>query len=232
MMDKIKNNKGFTLAEILLAMAIIGVISALTIPAAMNSINQKVWTDQLKVSFEDFQGVARIIMQQNRGTLVNAFPDSNTALNMFCNNVDCLKVCYAGQSDNQCFTDDNWKNLQGAAGWQSFYGSGIWGRAILSNGTQFAINAISLNCTQTEFTKNGQNWECAQFYVDVNGFNPPNTMGRDLFGFYIGRDGLYPLGIDNSHVYGASTYCNPASNNFQNGNGCTGVVLEQGYMNY
>lgn len=91
--------------------------------------------------------------------------------------------------------------------------------------------------------------DAADLFIDVNGKNPPNTIGRDLFHFYLGSDGiLYPMGSKDTSIYdhrgtadiwdngsaGSWRTCRPESNNVKaNGTGCTARVIEEGYkINY
>ena len=44
----LKNKKAFTLTELLLALAVVGAVAALSIPALLENINRKVLASQLK----------------------------------------------------------------------------------------------------------------------------------------------------------------------------------------
>ena len=51
MKNKILKKSGFTLAEVLIALVIIGVIAAITIPTLSNSYNDKMYVSALKKDF-------------------------------------------------------------------------------------------------------------------------------------------------------------------------------------
>lgn len=229
----LKKGTGFSLAEIIFALAIVGIVAAVSIPFVINDIHKKIYAAKLKSSYNELKSVVRSIMLDNKGSFVNVIYSSNDIMNLFCNKMDCIKKCYEWQDNGNCFTVDpsKWKNLQGDNGWVNFYGDSH-SRFILSNGAQLSARIMSTNCTSSAFKKNGVNVQCAYIYIDINGFKSPNRMGRDIFGFYIARDGLYPHGMPGSHVYGYSTYCNGSGTNFENGNGCASRVLEEGAMNY
>ena len=93
--------------------------------------------------------------------------------------------------------------------------------------------------------------EAADVFIDVNGANPPNTVGRDLFTFYLGQNGiLYPVGSMDVSVFDSvhegksanrtNIWSNPEGgwscvtpNNINVGWGCTARLIEEGYkMNY
>lgn len=82
-------------------------------------------------------------------------------------------------------------------------------------------------------------------WLDVNGSKNPNTIGRDIFQFLIGQNGvLYPTGsqamsemdngVPNKYYWrttSSSTYkCDNSSNSW--GWGCAARVLEEDAMNY
>lgn len=83
--------------------------------------------------------------------------------------------------------------------------------------------------------------EAADITIDVNGKNPPNTRGRDIFIFYLGSDGiLYPCGGLDVAIYGDGTRAdtwNGSGNMWRciegnvqnNGGGCTARVIQEGY---
>lgn len=88
--------------------------------------------------------------------------------------------------------------------------------------------------------------EAAAIFIDVNGATPPNTVGRDLFLFYLGQNGiLYPTGgmdvavfdsVRDGNADRTQVWSNPESgwkclaNNIGNaGFGCTARLIEEGY---
>ena len=53
--------KGFTLAEVLITLTIIGVVAAITIPSLIQNYQYRAWTAQLKKSYATLnQGFRRI----------------------------------------------------------------------------------------------------------------------------------------------------------------------------
>ena len=81
------------------------------------------------------------------------------------------------------------------------------------------------------------------FYIDINGLKKPNKVGRDIFFFYIGSDGIYPMGSSKASImkgFGNCSWidCREAINQCElgyktiNGLSCTARVLETGNMDY
>ena len=54
----LKNKKAFTLTELLLALAVVGAVAALSIPALLENINRKVLASQLKNTVLTIQKLA------------------------------------------------------------------------------------------------------------------------------------------------------------------------------
>ena len=78
-----------------------------------------------------------------------------------------------------------------------------------------------------------------KMYIDVNGSSTPNTIGRDIFVFRVGNDGiLYPAGgrtysiletdVD-THLWATDNRTDYGCNNNAMGLGCTARLIENGY---
>ena len=61
--------------------------------------------------------------------------------------------------------------------------------------------------------------------VDVNGNKEPNTLGKDVFQFWITKYGIFPLGtVDDTDT--------PFSSCRTTGQGCTAWVITKGNVDY
>ncbi len=68
-----KTNKGFTLAEVLISLVIIGIIAAITVPLLINGYNKKIWSAQLKKSISTMQnGFKKICADEGVSTLLDS----------------------------------------------------------------------------------------------------------------------------------------------------------------
>ena len=65
MFEKLKINKAFTMAEILLSLMIIGVIAAITLPSLIGNINERVWNTQRKVLYARMSQAISMLPQIN-----------------------------------------------------------------------------------------------------------------------------------------------------------------------
>ena len=76
---KVYNSNAFTLAEVLITLAIMGTVMALTIPTLFQSTNQASFIDGLKKTYGILDTATNQIMSNNAGTLIGAFTSSTDA---------------------------------------------------------------------------------------------------------------------------------------------------------
>lgn len=67
------------------------------------------------------------------------------------------------------------------------------------------------------------------FRIDVNGKNPPNTLGKDIFTFHIEKNKIVPWGVGR---YPFDSFCNPKRSGQDQGRGCTAWVIYNENMDY
>lgn len=218
-----ENKRGFTLGETLLALGIVGIVTAITITVFTQLTFKDRMAEQLKATYSQLSQ-AMMIMMAPTGSMVNVFNDDNTdnyhadsILNTFCNNMKCVRKCSYTEPLGNCWHNNNtWFRFDGT--------SSAWGSrssAVLANGSLVFFEARRNDCTSTQHTEFPV---CGNIRVDLNGFNPPNIMGRDIFMFWITADKLLPAGVSGDTV---SLVTAP-----ERGQQYTQKVLSEGAMNY
>jgi len=80
-----RNKKGFTLAEILITLTVIGVVAALTIPNLLQNTNQAELKAAWKKTFADVSQAVTLLVNDNGGTLAGAYTDANAFANALSN---------------------------------------------------------------------------------------------------------------------------------------------------
>jgi len=212
-----KTKRGFTLSEVLIAMVIMGVIAAATIPTIINSTNQHQYVNGLKRANLMLKTATSELMLENSGTMAYLISsnDNGALLDKYCTKLNCIKKCY--NADYSCFS--RVKTLDNPAG-----STGRTFSAILSNG-------MLINFIASEFPSCAVS-PCGRFSIDINGFKQPNILGRDIFNFGFKINSFYPFGTKNDNLFGSvwTLYCNPSAIN--SGANCAGRVLIEGAMNY
>ena len=216
----LKGFRGFTLAEVLITLVIIGVIAAMTIPTLMNNTNKQEYVSRLIKSYSTLsQGLNSI--WNNNGTApgdYEFFTGKNfmdelakvISVQKKCNNAqDCL-----GGDISQKYKFLNNTSAVGAVGGKSV----ITADGQFFSYTNFFDGALSYGMSAEDHEN-----IIGRILVDVNGNKTPNKVGVDTFYFYLVRGkGILPAGIDNYST------CRKTSE----GQSCAAKVLKEKTINY
>ena len=169
--------RAFTLTELLIALGIIGTIAALCIPSLMTTINNKSLAIQLQ---NNVAAVQQAIANQK--IIKNTKDMSETA---FANETDFYALFQSSKGET-CSASSTTKC------WGDSYrviGGGAPSYDLVPEG-----NAIRLKNGATIAYKTGNddaygNKQLCEIFIDVNGADEPNIVGRDLFAFFISKNG-------------------------------------------
>jgi len=219
--------KAFTLAEVLLTLAIIGVIAALTIPAVITKVTKDQYVTGLKKAYNTLktvEGKAR----EEYGDMEDWDWTSGTNPTAdfekyFLSHFDVLKNCGA-TTEKGCFAEG--LTFLDSSTWGNFNTTSYY-KIVTSDGMSWAYHKSS---NTTALSSRGN------FHVDVNGLKGPNRLGRDIFIFIVfpsnpgikpqgsyGADGITPMSTSD-----INSDCNTSSF----GNFCATKVLSESAMNY
>ena len=225
------NRKGYTLAEVIIAVAIIGTLATLTISTYMTgspSQNNQ-YVAGLKKAYAQLSYATDQIKANNSGTMVGAISADSYSLlrDKYCTYLKCTKICDNPVTDG-CWPS-NFKTLQGAA--TSLVGT--YRGAILNDGTFILFSWSHKDCDDSHYTISGNNLACGLITIDINGLKSPNIQGRDIFYFYSYQTGIVPDGdIGTAEVIGSGWSCDPTYVSFYSGYGCAAKILQEGKMLY
>ena len=241
MRTKSNKRKGFTLAEVLITLGIVGIVAAMTMPALITKHREKATVAKLKKSYSILnQAYLRAVSEHgevwdwefpadssysrdpetgetifNEDTLTN----SKLFFDIMTEHMSGVKKCYQPTCDISNF---HLKSLTG----QEKSIRGYLSIIDLPDGISFIGAWISKS------TKHGD------FGVDINGTNnPPNVVGEDIFYFKITSKGIEPYGSSNE-ILGQKfpLYCNklvaPLAAPTNNGYACTAWVIQNENMDY
>lgn len=203
-----KQYTGFTLAEVLITLSIIGIIGALTIPGIVKDYQETQFKNAFKKKYADFEQAIKLLIIEHGGSLQGVFKGHNEN-SKYCNYLKCVKK---GGARGTCFHAggvDKYLNGNPAV---RYMGTG----AILNDGTLVGFWQQDFNhgvCSNWYGVSN----VCLVIFVDVNGWKGPNTWGKDIFSFYVQPEGIIPSGVQGG---------TGESNNCTNyGFGCVARVL-------
>lgn len=227
-MPFIKSEKcGFTLAEVLITLGIIGVVAAMTMPAVMNNIRHKELETAFKKAYSSISQALKMYEAENGVPLLGAdlvYWDLKPRIMPYFKTVKDCGWGYRDVSTTPCIANpqslDEEAKKNYTATYKTFSGKSDVYISFFDNG-QFVINDGMLVLLEND---GGRNF----ISVDVNGYNKrPNKWGHDLFTFQITNNGkLLPMGVEGTYFYSASdAYCSKTSTSKLNGGGCTAKAL-------
>ena len=185
-MKKLKEHTAFTLAEVLITLAVIGVVAALTIPSLVAKYQETQTVAKLRKINSTLQNAFNMLkLKEHDGLDVENWENLTTIGQDFSKYMKTTKYCPSG-TGFECFTSKNdIKKINGkptTLDWNS--GKKVEGM-MLNDGT--AILFFNYYITDWGHWKNSKTQ--GQIFVDINGKNPPNTLGKDIFSFAIKKNG-------------------------------------------
>lgn len=214
---------GFTLAEVLITLGIIGVVAAITIPTIINNTQENETKTAVRAAYSILSQAMQKTSQENGGTIKGlcANTDSLCFKNAFKAYLKYTKEC-----DNQVVTNNCWPSPKyldntpiNIAGWLDTSGSGAPSALVLSNGMLVLFYWIDTNCS------NSGNDTCGWVAVDTNGLKNPNKYGKDIFEFHVQDGVIKPYGmIGDTGNFGT---CNSTDTGQFSGCGCAYKYLYQ-----
>jgi len=235
----IKKQSGFTLAEVLITLGIIGVVAAMTIPTLVANFQKQQSVVGFKKMISTLDNAFANMANENgcvgdlSCTGIFNTTDPTIVINRIAPYLKTLKIC--GASTAGCWHTGATKNLTGGD-YATLDSHPALAHAILIDGTNILLDmTVGADCTNTGYVSGTTT--CATIMFDVNGNKPPNTLGRDIFNTHLTNNAqLYPMGGNKSAFLwssSSSTSCNPTLSPTASGLNCAGRIMEQGWeMNY
>ena len=213
------NIKAFTLAEVLIALVVIGVVSSMTVPTIIANAHKHAMITALKKESSVLaQALERYYFENGERLVPDEYRATHAFKSEFMSYFNVIQDCGLGYNDvntacvpnlnNTAYTGKNeyayYNYNHSAKIAMEFFDDGQF---VLSDGSLVMLE----NNNQEIFIS-----------VDVNGFaKKPNQLGKDLFMFQVMDNGtLKPMGMEGTK-YSSATYCSNSSTASMNGAGCT-----------
>ena len=226
------NKKGYTLAEVLICIAIVGVVAALTLPKLVNKTNKSTLGATLARTVELTQiGMTNIIQEANRNS-----EDGNAVVGLSA----IQKKDIGLDGEDYIMDDDNYGSLL-----RGFFDSEDFDDYTIVNIKDYTgadINeAISADLNAFRFKKlnsavifqKAQNLDnadrdtiVARVIIDANGVAAPNRFGEDVFLFGLTNSGtLIPAGSRQYFDFDNNVAVDACADTAGNGLACAARVM-------
>lgn len=194
---KASRGKGFTLAEVLITLGIIGVVAALTLPTLISNYKKQTYVTGLQKAYSVLNNMTKDAMAsddvtdfsdtqflQSWSENVGLFP---AILKKFCPNSEGFFV-YEGMSNTYSKKElgeiNNNYHLNGLP-----INANHWYCLINQDAIMYCF-AIGTNNpsgrVENDFGSPLGSWQHNNILVDINGFKRPNQLGRDIFLLAVG----------------------------------------------
>ncbi len=237
-----KYRLAFTLAEVLIALAIIGIVAAMTIPSLVQKFEEKARITALKKFYATItQAVQMAVIEHGTPDMWGIGEEPSVMLTYIMPYMGHAKMC--GGGGEKCHASDKlyWRNGTSIENY-IFNGDNTRFGLQLSDGMILGVYSAPgsgqgvtsqepSNCSISLGTGKANNI-CGEYMIDINGSASPNTYGKDVFIFNLIKDGtLNPVG---TREYTTSQYTFDEGCLAENaqGWGCTGWVIENENMDY
>lgn len=220
-------HQAFSLAELLLAVTIIGIVASYTIPSLLQNIEDATFKAAFKKIFSTLNSALTLSRQDNGGVL-NACNSSDCVClgNIFLNHFNYIKTCNSlGQGCWPGYGKFYYFNgVPVTSVWQSPFAQTPAGNnpltVVLSNGVSLLFRMPGTWDSEIAGIENRHHIKIG---LDVNGLKGPNVLGRDIFLVYLYKDRLYPYGSSLDQLECSKTTVFTAYT--AAGMGCTAKVL-------
>ena len=245
-----QNKQAFTLAELLIAMGIIGAIAALAVPNLYNDINNRLLISQLKNTMTMIQQleIEQLVNNKTKDLSETAFESAGTLFSA--SNFDIAKICAtpeecwktaAADGDTDSDTDadaDTDTDADADSDADADNDTDVDPNIIIYQklsdksdaspvGTQRSSailrNGVIMSYARTDINFDGDKF-IGEVCFDVNGNDGPNIVGRDYFCFYVTKLGKIATTNDNLTEANNTTKCKDGSANY-----CVKSVIESGW---
>ena len=214
-----KYRHGFTLAEVLITLGIIGIVAAITLFSLVQKYQEKVLIHQLQTAYSLLDNATSQMLTEEQTTIKDFGETPAVRFDEYQNKLQkylkVSKVCQAKPlSKTDCNPHKIKKYYEDTGSFRlDNYDTITQGKTfVLADGIKIIFNSDSgQNCAlYKNFTYDNSydghgtgtyGWACGSFYVDINGDKNPNTVGKDIFLFYIVKNGIIPAGMPQEGIW-------------------------------
>lgn len=212
--------QGFTLAEVLITLGIIGVVAAITLPSLIHNYRAIVLHAQFKEQYSRLAQALRRMVSEEEISLDPGSLGIGKLSSYLAKYYNIASDCGNINSGTGCIQQND---TGGIDTYETYSGKTKMDRQYIDDAT------LVLNDGTTLFFEQGtQSLKMGHYLItiDINGYkNKPNRLGHDLFTFIVQENG--ELTTDFSDIgYSALDLCDKTSSSTKNGYGCAKYAIK------
>ena len=236
------NKRGFTLAEVLITLGIVGVVAALSTPMLVHNISDAQVFPKLSKFKNSFDNATRRMLAEEDSESIDGIDSVSRANHMngdrtgvFMNLMqNYMKISDTGEEE--WYTTRNTDGSLNGEAWPK------WRQCKTEDGMyfRFSIGRLVDHRVAEGFPDIPANQFVGHLHLDINGPKGPNVMSKDVFWFEIYNDGtLRPSGSDTAGRYAEIS---PQNRTWRNGicdetrvrgpQNCAGSIFDNGRVIY
>lgn len=171
------NRNGFTLAEVLITLGIIGVVAAMTLPDLKLKMDASANITSLKKFYTEFSNATNLLISEygepdSWGLVDNNAESSAAVLDMYKKRLNMTRICLEGDTSCFAFPVYTYKGVVKIT--ENEYSSWQLKSFVLNNGTTVFFDVNNGNFS---------------VFFDVNGLKKPNRLGEDVFAWAVNGKG-------------------------------------------
>ena len=226
--------RGFTLAEVLITLGIIGVVASMSLPSLVQKQTEKTTVARVKKAYSILQQAYMLTVQDN------GMPDEWGATGMYEKDSHVFVankfIPYMKVTTN-CVNkgaDYAKKNCVG----EEFALETTYASVKVADGVTIIFRTYDGTCSHKYGNNKYLQNICGTISIDTNSTGKPNISGQDIFGFYLTKYGIYPRGTALDEVNTMEEFCTNTRTwgknygSFTNGVACSAWVLYNENMDY
>ncbi|MBR1753622.1 type II secretion system protein, partial [bacterium] len=218
--------RGFTLAEVLITLGIIGVVAALTIPTLMQKIDERETVSKLKKAYSTLTNAYSLISaEKGEPTKWLQTNEDDEIGNIFAQYLNVAKNCGTASG---CLNSAPYYSLDGSLRPNNDTRNNL-AKLALTDGTSVAFRFQDPSCSAEIGNTPTYSTRCGFIVVNINNGKGDNIYGKNVFEFNLTKNGIVPYGAIDDTNTPFETNC-VAEN--ADGGGCTAWVLYNENMDY
>lgn len=199
--NKNKLNTAFTLAEVLITLGIIGVVAAMTLPVITAKYRHIVAVNKLKKMYSVMsQAMLFTVQKEGDYSSLTSITDADSGSIQNWYNIALkpyMKITNECFDKTGCWAESGTKLLNGGTPSWDRGSMGIGYNIVVFNTIDgYAVSVDGYSDKGNFFGVEVPNTGYVAVYVDVNGKQRPNIIGKDTYVFVFSERGFVPAGRD------------------------------------